>query len=102
MKALKKGVNSMVTKKIVVRAFFLVEIVFFITMYLVSPDGLMAVKKRKLENKQLADSTQKLREEIKKLEKETQQWETDFFYREKVAREQLQMARPDDEVYYIS
>lgn len=92
----------MMSKKIVVRAFLVVEIVFFVTMYFVSPDGLMAVTKRKMENKQLADSLCQLREEIKKLEIETKKWEIDPFYREKVAREQLQMARPDDEVYYIS
>jgi cell division protein FtsB len=91
----------MMSKKIVIRAFFVVEIVFFVTLYFVSPDGLMAVKTRKIENKQLADAIQQTKEEIAKLERETKEWETNPFYPEKVAREQLQMARPDDEVYYV-
>lgn len=66
-----------------------------------SPDGLASIRDKQLENKRLAHSTELLVEEIKKLENETQQWEQNPFYREKVAREQLQMARPTDEVYYV-
>jgi len=89
-------------KRIVLRVFLIGEIVFFVTMYLVSPEGLTSVQNKKLENKQLASQIETLTEEIKKLENETQQWEQNPFYREKVAREQLQMARPTDEVYYVS
>ena len=71
-------------------------------MYVVSPDGLTSLQNKKVENKKLAESVERLTEEIKKLEDETQKWESNPFYREKVAREQLQMARPTDEVYYVS
>ena len=101
VKTLEREKLSM-SKKIVLRVFLVGEIVFFVTMYLVSPDGLTAVQNRKLENKRLAQSVEVLAEKIKKLEQETKQWEQNPFYQERVAREQLQMARPTDEVYYVS
>ena len=90
------------SKKIILRVFLAGEIIFFVIMYVVSPEGLTAVQNKKLENKQLASRVETLTEEIKKLEDEIKRWETNPFYREKVAREQLQMARPTDEVYYVS
>jgi hypothetical protein len=89
------------SKKIVLRVFLIGEIVFFVTMYLVSPDGLTALQNRKLENKRLVQLVDVLGEEIKKMEQEVKQWEQNPFYQEKIAREQLQMARPTDEVYYV-
>lgn len=90
------------SKRILLRIFLVGEIVFFVITYVVSPEGLTSVQNKKLENKQLASQIETLTEEIKKLESETQAWEHNPFYREKIAREQLQMARPTDEVYYVS
>ncbi len=90
------------SKKIVLRIFLLGEIVFFVTMYVMSPEGLTSVQNKKMENKQLASRVETFTKEIQKLEEETKRWETNPFYREKVAREQLQMARPTDEVYYVT
>ena len=39
-----------------------------------------------------------LKNEIAQLEKEMYAWQTDDFYKEKIAREQLQMARKGDEL----
>ena len=89
------------SKKILVRIFFVGEIVFFVTMYVVSPDGLASVQSKKVENEKIASHVETLTQEIKKLEDEIKKWEQNTFYREKVAREQLQMARPTDEVYYV-
>lgn len=90
------------SKKLILRVFFVGEIVFFVMMYLVSPEGLTVIQNKKLENKQLAQQVEMLSKEIKKLEEETQKWEHNPFYQEKIAREQLQMARPTDEVYCLS
>ncbi len=92
----------MFDKRIFLRIFLFGEIVFFVTMYVTSPEGLASIENKKIENKQLALHIKTLTEEIKKLEDETKEWENNPFYREKVAREQLQMARPTDEVYYVS
>ncbi len=94
--------KNMISKKIVLRVFFIGEIVFFVIMYVVSPEGLTSVQNKKLENKQLAFQVETLTQEIKKLENEAKEWERNPFYREKIAREQLQMARPTDEVYYVN
>jgi hypothetical protein len=42
-----------------------------------------------------------MKDEIEQLEQEIYAWQTDDFYKEKVAREQLQMARKGDELFYI-
>jgi cell division protein FtsB len=41
-----------------------------------------------------------LNDEIVQLKKEIYAWQTNDFYKEKVAREQLQMARKGDELFY--
>jgi cell division protein FtsB len=89
------------SKRILLRIFLAGEIVFFVTMYVTSPEGLASIENKKIENKQLASHIKTLTKEINKLEDEINDWENNSFYREKVAREQLQMARPTDEVYYV-
>jgi cell division protein FtsB len=42
-----------------------------------------------------------LKKEVQDLQEELVAWQTDPFYKEKVAREQLQMARPGEELFYI-
>jgi cell division protein FtsB len=42
-----------------------------------------------------------LGQETKKLELQIALWQTSDFYKEKKAREQLQMAHSDDIVYYL-
>lgn len=86
-------------KKIGLRIFFIVEIMVFVALYLGGPEGMRWIAKKREENKQLALKAENLSFNIKKLEAEIQKWEHNHFYQEKVAREQLQMARPTDEVY---
>jgi cell division protein FtsB len=101
VKALGKGTKIMMNKKIVVRAFLVVEIVFFVILYVVSPEGISSLHTKQRENKLLAHSVERLAKEIEKLKDETQKWEQNPFYQEKIAREHLQMARPTDEVYFL-
>lgn len=89
-------------KKSIVRVFFGIEVILFIWMYVASSGGLPTVWAMQKENQQLAQSVCALQEEVEKLEQERQKWESIPFYKEKLAREQLQMARPDDEVYFVA
>jgi len=89
-------------KKVGLRLFFVGEIIFFVVLYFVSSDGVSALCRKREENRHLALKVESLKKEIEKLEADIQKWEHNPFYREKVAREQLQMARPTDEVYYVS
>ena len=89
-------------KKIGLRIFFIIELIVFVTLYLGGPEGMRWIRKKQEENKQFALKIENLSLEIKKLEAEIQKWEHNHFYQEKIAREQLQMARPTDEVYRIT
>lgn len=88
-------------KKILFRAFFLIEIFIFGFTYLFGANGLTVLSHLKNENIRLNNENQNIKSEIKLLEDQIQQWNSDEFYREKVAREQLQMAHEKDLVYFI-
>ena len=89
------------TKKHVLRTFFFIEILVFVAMYLFSSQGLRVLRSMKKENKKVADAVGVLRSEIKELEGKVAEWENNSYYKEKIAREELQMARDNDEVYFI-
>ncbi len=89
-------------KKSIVRIFFGIEIVVFVWMYVASSGGLPTVWAMQKENQLLAQMVIILEGEVEKLEQERQKWEHVPFYKEKLAREQLQMARRDDEVYFVA
>ncbi len=60
------------------------------------------VYQRKCErNNELLCSLHNVNHEIEQLEQEVDKWQTDAFYKEKVAREKLQMARKNDLIYFI-
>lgn len=88
-------------KKSIVRIFFSIEILLFVWMYFASSEGLPTVWAMQKENQQLAQSVIILEGEVGKLEQECYNWQSKPFYKEKLARERLQMARPDDEVYFV-
>ena len=46
-------------------------------------------------------STDQLQQEVKTIQEDIDLWKTDDFYKEKIAREQLQMARKGDKLFYI-
>ncbi len=88
-------------KKLLLRVFFGIEITLFIGMYLGGSRGLSALQALKKENQVVAQQVVALEGELQTLEGECARWEHDPFYKEKWARAQLQMARSDDEVYFL-
>lgn len=88
-------------KRALLRIFFALEIVACAFFYLFGAQGLRTLSHMKQENQQLAGRINSMRESIKEIEMEIALWQTNDFYKEKKAREQLQMARTDDIVYYI-
>ncbi len=86
----------------VLRKLLVVEVVIFVGYYLFGAHGLQAIKGIKRENSTLEGSIVQLQQEIASLERDIVQWDTNLFYKEKIAREQLQLAREGDEIYYIS
>ena len=89
-------------KKTIFRMFFVIEIFIFVGVYLFGGNGLQYLACLKKENYKLYDQVVALKHEIVKLEKDIVDWNSNDFYKEKIAREKLQMARKGDQIYFLS
>jgi len=89
-------------KQIAIWILFTIEITLFSSVLLYGKNGLYAILELYKENKQIIQETQKIDRQIQLLENKILEWNAHDFYKEKVAREQLQMARPHDRVYYLA
>lgn len=90
------------TKRFLLRLFFAVEIFLFIVIYLFGTQGLQVVLSMRRENSALSLEVHHLESEVQEVKKTIASWKKDPFYKEKVAREQLHMARPGDEIYFLN
>jgi cell division protein FtsB len=88
-------------KQILIRLFLFVELTAFGYVYMCGKNGFYVLQAQKNAVAQLQQSVDQLKKEIMIIEEEIVAWETDDFYKEKVAREQLQMARKGDEIFYV-
>lgn len=79
-----------------------IEIVMFAGFYMRGPHGLQALEGMRGECTAIHHDVEALRQEVATLQHEIDQWEQHPFHKEKIAREQLQMARTDDEVFYLT
>ena len=89
-------------KRILLQLLLITEGSIFVYVYLYGNNGVYALQQLCNENKQLEQKIDQLSQEVTELEHEIIAWEINDFYKEKVAREQLQMSRKDDEIYYIT
>lgn len=88
-------------KCIVSRMFLGIEIMVFVSVYFFGSNGIAKLSQVEQENAQLKTDINQLQQEVKELELQVAQWNSDSYYKEKVAREQLQMARADDQIIFI-
>lgn len=84
------------------RVFFGVEIILFAYLYLFGPHGMRALMNIEQEKNQLNCEVTDLQTQVHSLEATIAQWDVHPFYKEKIAREQLQMAGKNEEIYYVS
>jgi cell division protein FtsB len=89
------------SKSWISRIFLCCELLIFLSVYFCGVDGRPKVHKLCAENNKLDEEIAVLSKEIAAIENEELAWNTDPFYKEKVAREQLQMACVDDEIFFI-
>lgn len=89
------------SKKWISRIFLLGEVLIVFGIYFFGVDGLPKLYKLRDENSTLEEEIVALSKEIAGLDNEMIAWNTDPFYKERVAREQLQMAREQDEIFFI-
>lgn len=89
-------------KQAALRIFFAIEVMMFASVYVFGPQGMQVLRHVQQENMELEQHLDILRTEVKELEDTMMAWQTYPFYKEKIAREELQMARKDDQVYYLT
>jgi cell division protein FtsB len=70
--------------------------------FLCGSQGLFHYMRMHEKNQELSASIDTLNQEILVLEQRKDHWQQHPFYYEKIAREQLQMARSDDYIYYLT
>jgi len=98
---MKLGLDTKLLKRRAMRVFFMVEIMFFIGLYLFGTRGIQYLMQLQYEQQKLDIELEEVRQEVASLNEQVEQWNATPFFKEKIAREQLQMAREGDEIYYI-
>lgn len=92
----------MVTKRSLLWFLVGIESCVFLITYLVGSHGIQKTRLLKKELVQVQEQKHTVQAEIDDLAKTIHQWQTNDFYVEKLAREQLQMARPTEQLYVIT
>lgn len=98
----KKGAVSMKNKKrMMLRLFFACEILLFCVTYFFGAHGITSLHRTQQASETVARQLASLEQEIAALEGEIAAWNSNAFYKEKVAREELQMARAHEHIFYL-
>jgi cell division protein FtsB len=88
-------------KQTILRVFFALEMCVFLGLYLFGPSGFQSIIVLERENAELKFEIERLDEQTDQCRQKIAACQADSFYKEKIAREQLQMAREGDEVFLI-
>ncbi len=88
-------------KKNMVHMILLTEILVFGFFYYAGNQGMRSVRAIARENEQVALEIEEVTTEIAALEETIYAWQTDSFYKEKLAREELHMANANEEIYLV-
>lgn len=78
------------------------EIVIFTFYYCFGTQGIWHLQNKQQEILALELEMKGIMQEVSTLEQQINQWNTCSFYKEKTAREQLQLAHPHEKVYFLS
>jgi cell division protein FtsB len=88
-------------KKIGMRFLLMIEMLLFGYLYFFGHNGIQLLQQQRAEVVALHNKIIQSRAQVEQLENAIYAWQTDDFYKEKIAREQLQMARKGDELFYV-
>jgi cell division protein FtsB len=88
-------------KKFFLRTVLVAEVVLCMWLYLFGAHGLKAITALRSETSDLSREIIALRHDIKGLQTEIAEWESTPWYSEKIAREELQLAYPTEEVFLM-
>lgn len=92
----------MLIKKKIVRSLVCLQLVAYAGFYYYGDQGLRQINQMKMANVGAGQRAAAVEQEIATYEHELAQWNDSAFYKEKMAREQLQMARSTDIVFYLT
>jgi cell division protein FtsB len=79
-----------------------VEMVVFAGFFVRGSQGLRTLSDIYMEESAMQEGLTQLSQEVATIKKDIDDWNNHPFHREKEAREKLQMARQEDEIFYIS
>jgi cell division protein FtsB len=88
-------------KRRLLRIFFAVELCFFAGVYVYGPHGTSVCYAMRQHNATIQQDIDALKAEVGQLEGDIAAYSAHPFYKEKIAREQLQMARKGETIYYL-
>ena len=88
-------------KRSIVRIAFAAEILLISFYYFFGSHGLQALRALSSTNVKLLSDIESLTQETSALKHELEEWKTDNFYKEKQAREKLQLAYPHEDIYFL-
>jgi cell division protein FtsB len=89
-------------KKKSIRVVIVAELLVWFAFYYYADQGIRQIQHMQTTNAQIQVELSAFEKEIAAYEYELAQWNKFTFYKEKIARESLQMARPHDMVFYLT
>lgn len=91
-----------IRKRIIMRIAFAIELVLFAWFYQYGVYGMHYIHQLCEENRVCEQKIDALVSHIAQKEQELVSWQTEPFYKEQLAREQLHMARDGEEIYVMT
>ena len=88
-------------KQKLLRGFFLLEVILFTMFCFFGPSGVSVISEVEKENELLSKEVLRLEQEVVELENKVDSWRNDPFKVEKLSRENLQMSKNGEEVYFV-
>ena len=88
-------------KKLIGRLFLYGVLVMFVVTFIFGRRGVGVIFALKRSNNQSQINLDVIKAKNKQLEREINSWERYSFYKEQMAREQLQLSYPGDIIYYV-
>ena len=84
-----------------VRFFFILEMISLTLYSLFGSSGIFKIRDAERAYAQVLTEIEETKEAIAKLQNEIADWKQYPFFKEQLAREQLQMARKNEQMYYL-
>lgn len=89
-------------KNTLIVGFLLIEIIIFVAVYFYGSYGMRQLQLAKKEQELFMQEVNELKKTVEKLEKQLSEWESDDFYKEKIARERLHLSKSNEHVYHLA